>query len=115
MRIGVPTGGHRGLDEDVFGQFGCAPHYTIVDTDDDSVRIIRGSRYCHPFELLEDEALDAVVVQDIGMHAMARIAELGVLIFEAPRGTVADAVAALRAGRLRLIGAGRATIRSPSA
>jgi predicted Fe-Mo cluster-binding NifX family protein len=120
MRIGLPTEGDNGLAEPVHGRFGRAPGFTIVDTGDGSVKTVapclphQVPGECDLFTALAGENLDVVVVRHIGWRAVANLAEMGVLIFESPpEATVGQAVAALQAGRLPVVGVPSAWTGSP--
>ena len=47
MKICVPTATDAGLEAPVFGHFGSAPFFTVVDTDDGKVEVIPNTNSHH--------------------------------------------------------------------
>jgi len=107
MKICLPTAGPNGLREPLHAHFGSAAYFTICDTDRDHVRVIANGDHthahgmCQPLRALAGEAIDAVVTAGMGRRAVQLMNEQGIRVFLHAGGTVAEALAALRAGSLR--------------
>jgi predicted Fe-Mo cluster-binding NifX family protein len=114
MRICIPIQDDRGLDSVVCDHFGSAPAFMIVDVESRDHRAIandnrhHGHGMCQPLAMLTGEQIDAVVVGGIGMGALARLLSANLGVFRAQHGTVAETVAAYRAGTLQPITPGQA-------
>ena len=117
MRVGFPTSGASGMNEGIHGHFGRAPFFTIVDTEDGSVKSVPNAHadhehghgqghMCSPIEALAHERVDAVAVQGIGPGAIAALGSMGIVAYHAPGASVAEALEALKAGRLAPMGHG---------
>lgn len=106
MRICIPTEGTAGLKEKLYGHFGSAPYFTIIDTESGSVTHVTNADQnhvhgqCNPIAALAGEQVDALVVQGIGGGAAARLTQAGVDVYQAQVSTVAEAVQALQEGKL---------------
>lgn len=111
MKICVPTQGSNGLQEAVYGHFGSAPCFTIVDTADGSVHTVNNANLvhehgrCNPVAALGGHQVDVLVVQGIGGGAAARLAQMGIRILQGAVATVQDAVTAAQSGTLADVGA----------
>ena len=106
MRICIPTADAKGLASIPYGHFGSAPCFVITDTESGETRILTNANRehehgtCRPAAILDRIEVDAVMVGGIGAQARSRLADMGITVFQAGRGTVADNLAAWRAGRL---------------
>ncbi|MFP4374141.1 MAG: NifB/NifX family molybdenum-iron cluster-binding protein [Spirochaetaceae bacterium] len=107
MNICIPTAGPSGLNDSVYGHFGSAPYFTIVDTDTHAVSVIDNSRKehghgnCAPSGELIERGVDAVVCGGMGRRALARFNEAGIRVFLSGAATPADAVQEVVAGIAR--------------
>ena len=96
MKIAFPTQKEEGLDSQVFGHFGSAPHFIIVDSDTDTFKaagnpnMIHEHGQCRPLQALSGEAVDAVIVGGIGAGALTKLNTKGVKVFRAVEGTVKE-------------------------
>jgi len=106
MRIAFPSEDDQGLESRVYGHFGSAPHFIVVDTDTGSCApIINQNRehahgQCQPIAALGGEAIDAVVVGGIGGGALRKLNDAGIRIYRAVEGSIRENVTLVRAGRL---------------
>ena len=109
MKICIPTGTNEGTSAEVYGHFGSAPYFTIVDTEKDSVEIIKNDDQhhshgmCQPMNALADKKIDAVVTGGMGARAVQKLNDGGVKAFRSIPGTVADIVSQFTKGGLEEI------------
>lgn len=108
MKLCIPVQSDRGLDSPVHAHFGSAPSFLIVDTDDGSARALpNGERHhahggCSPVAALAGERVDAVVVGGIGAGALAKLHAAAIPVYASGHRTVAETLAAWKAGTLVL-------------
>ena len=98
MKICIPTETDAGKSAEVYGHFGSAPYFTIVDTEKDSVEIINNTNQhhahgmCQPMNALMGKNINAVVTAGIGARAVQGLNQCGIKAYRAIPGTVADIV-----------------------
>ena len=96
MRIAFPTQEDKGPESVVYGHFGSARHFMIVDGEKGSFEVIdNGDRehlhgWCQPLNALGGRRLDAVVVGGIGAGALAKLNSAGITVYRAVEGSVAE-------------------------
>jgi predicted Fe-Mo cluster-binding NifX family protein len=105
MKICIPIVENRGLLSPVSPHFASAPMFLFVDTSTLAFRSIPNpspaeGRRCDPFRALGAQPVDSFIVGGIGTNALTEIARRNVPVYRAVRGRVADALAALIAGKL---------------
>jgi len=104
MTICIPTAGPAGLTDTVYGHFGSAPYFTIVDTDSNHVSVVdRGSHEhehgtCAPAADLIDGRVNAVACGGMGRKALARLTDAGIRVFLTRGSTPAAAVEEILTG-----------------
>ena len=109
MKIAFPTQDDRGLESLVYGHFGSAPTFIIVDSALGTVEplINRDKEHahgqCQPMAALGGRTLDAVVVGGIGAGALSRLNANGVRVYRAVEGTVSENLSLIQSGVLPLI------------
>lgn len=114
MNICIPVNEDQGLQSEVCAHFGSAPAFMIVDTDSGSCRAIanrnqhHGHGMCAPLASLEGESIDGMVVGGIGMGALNKLMAAGIRVFMAEHATVAETIAAYKAGALQPVHPGMA-------
>lgn len=108
----IPVGESRGLLSPVHPELPGAPHLVLVDVETLAFRTVpntaerRRDRGCDPCEALEDTAVDVLLVERaVDPHTLERLANRHVSVYGGARGSVADALAALIAGRLERLSA----------
>ena len=111
MRIGIPSMGERGLDENVGEHFGRVPTYTIVDLDTQNVRIVANTSHHmggqgEPPEILKKEGVHAMVCRGLGRRAISLFEQMGIDVYIGAYGSVRDTVEAFTQGKLKLASAG---------
>lgn len=106
MKVCVPVGEYRGLESPVYGHFGSAASFVMVDTEtlafepvsnQDAVHV-HGA--CSPLKALAGARPDAILVGGMGLGALMKLREAGIRVFRATPGTVAEAVQLFKDGRL---------------
>jgi predicted Fe-Mo cluster-binding NifX family protein len=106
MRIVIPVGEYLGLESPVYGHFGSAPAFALVDSETMAVEAV-GNRdlvhvhgACNPVKALAGSNPDAVVVGGIGMGALLGLRAAGIKVYRAVGGTVADVIRQLKTAEL---------------
>ncbi|HSV43309.1 MAG TPA: NifB/NifX family molybdenum-iron cluster-binding protein [Candidatus Bathyarchaeia archaeon] len=98
MKLCIPTETNEGLNAPVFGHFGSAPFFTMVDTDTRAVQVVDNTNahhehgMCHPLGVLGTAAFDAVVCQGMGTRAVQKLNDAGIKAFRAQAQTVEDVI-----------------------
>jgi len=106
MRICFPTENLQGLDSTVYGHFGSAPGFIIVDTGPEGIEEIKNNDLhhahgmCRPMQALGGRMVDAVAVGGIGMGALMKLQGQVIKVYRAVRGTVGQNVSLIRNQRL---------------
>lgn len=106
MIIAFPTVENKGLQSEVYGHFGSAPHFVFWDTDADSVQIYENPDKdhehgaCNPMSALGERHVDGVVVGGIGGGALKRLNNAGITVYRAVEGTVAENARMIKSGKL---------------
>jgi len=109
MKVCIPTETNEGLKARVYGHFGSAPYFTLVDVEGGSVEVIDNGTQdhahgqCHPVAALQGREVDAVVTGGMGLRAVQKFQEAGIKVFRALDGTVEDVVRALAGAGLEEI------------
>jgi predicted Fe-Mo cluster-binding NifX family protein len=94
MKICIPTESPQGMDSIVFGHFGSAPGFVIVDTQNMQAENIQNGDLhhshgmCQPLKALGNRTVDAIVVAAIGLGALTKLKEQGIEVYRAVEGTV---------------------------
>lgn len=106
MKVCFPVKEDSALDSKVYGHFGSAPAFVMVDTENESVTVISNSNQhhahgmCNPVAALAGHTIDAVVVGGIGGGALMKLNMAGITVYRAMAETIAENLAFLTAGRL---------------
>ena len=109
MKLCIPTETNEGKSAKVYGHFGSAPYFTIVDTEKNSVEIIDNANQhhahgtCHPMNVLMGKSIDAVVTGGMGARAVQGLNQGGIKAYRAIPGTVDDIVSRFTKGGLEEI------------
>lgn len=107
MRVAIPVEEYRGLESLVYGHFGSAPAFAIVDSETMAVEALGNSDQthvhgqCSPMKALAGMTPEAVMVGGIGAGALLGLRGAGIKVYRAAGKTVAEAVAHLKNGTLR--------------
>ncbi len=104
MKLCFPVAADQGMESMVYGHFGSAPHFIVVDTETD-VAMSLGNRddhhaqgSCDPLRTLGGNRVDAVVVGGIGAGALSMMRGAGVKVFRTQAATVGENVALFKRG-----------------
>jgi predicted Fe-Mo cluster-binding NifX family protein len=106
MKIAFPTQDDRGMESPVYGHFGSAPYFIIVDDETGNIEAVSNRDMdhihgqCQPMKALGRNKVDAVVVGGIGAGALNGLLSAGIKPFRAIEGTVADNLKLVKAGAL---------------
>ncbi|WP_224983959.1 NifB/NifX family molybdenum-iron cluster-binding protein [Geomonas agri] len=106
MKVCFPVEQNSGLSSAVYGHFGSAPGFVVVDSaTGECTAINNGDRVhqhgaCNPVAGLGGHHVDAVVVGGIGGGALHKLNAAGMRVFRAGGATVADNLALLEANQL---------------
>jgi predicted Fe-Mo cluster-binding NifX family protein len=107
MKVCIPVAEYCGLESLVYGHFGSAPVFALVDSETMAVEPM-GNRdeghvhgQCSPVKALAGAQPDAVVVGGIGGGALMGLRQAGIKVYQATGGTVAEMVALLKNGSLK--------------
>jgi predicted Fe-Mo cluster-binding NifX family protein len=106
MKVVIPVGEYLGLESPVYGHFGSAPFFALLDSETMAVEAIGNSDQinvhggCNPLRALAGSNPDAVVVGGIGMGALMGLRAAGMKVYRAAGGTVADVARQFKAGEL---------------
>jgi predicted Fe-Mo cluster-binding NifX family protein len=99
MKLGFPVEINQGLESAVYGHFGSAPAFVIVDTEScETVALENGNRRhqhgsCNPTMALVGRQIDAMIVSGIGPGALMKLNALGIRVFGAGAPTIQGNIA----------------------
>ena len=106
MRICFPTENAQGLNSPVFGHFGSAPAFILVDSETLECETINNSDLhhqhgmCEPVKALGGRPVGGIVVGGIGMGALMKLNKQGIHVYRAFEGTVQENLQFIKDGRL---------------
>lgn len=106
MKVGFAVAENEGLESKVYGHFGSAPMFVIVDTDLKQVSTVNNANEhhvhgaCNPVMALGGNSIDAMVVGGIGPGAITKLNAMGVKVYRAAAATVGENIALLAEKRL---------------
>ena len=106
MKVCIPVEEYRGLDSLVYGHFGSAPVFALVDTETLAVEPLGNRDHdhqhgaCSPLKALGGHQINAVIVGGIGSGAVRGLNQAGIEVRRFTSGTVAEAVRRFNAGEL---------------
>ena len=102
MKVCFPVLKAEGLESEVYGHFGSAPVFIVVDSENNNVTSINNSDQhhahgaCNPLKAVNNQKVDAVVVGGIGGGALTRLNQLGIKVFQAQAQTVRENIQMLK-------------------
>ena len=106
MKICFPVAHNEGLESMVFGHFGSAPRFVVVDTETREVHEVanRDRQHAHgacsPLRALGGQVVDAVVASGIGGGALKGLNRAGLKVYQAGGVTIADNLACMAEAEL---------------
>jgi predicted Fe-Mo cluster-binding NifX family protein len=96
MKICFPVAENQGLESEVYGHFGSAPQFLVVDTETREITTLNnGDEHhahgaCQPLKALGGQEVDAIVVGGIGGGALMGLNRAGFKVYKAQGLTIAD-------------------------
>lgn len=96
MKVCFPVLKAEGLGSEVYGHFGSAPAFLVIETESNRMTTINnGDQHhehgaCNPLKALNNQEVDAIVVGGIGAGALSRLNQLGIRVFQAQATTVKE-------------------------
>ena len=105
MKIAFPTQDDQGAESMVYGHFGSANFFVVVDTENSTVETLvnqdqeHAHGQCQPLKAL-GTTVEAVVVGGIGAGALKGLHAGGIKVYRGVEGTVSENLSLIRAGRL---------------
>ena len=99
MKICFPVSKVDGMESEVYGHFGSAPAFLVVETDSNTITTISNKDQhhehgaCNPLKALNNQKVDAIVVGGIGGGALNRLNQLGIKVFQAQASTIKENIA----------------------
>jgi predicted Fe-Mo cluster-binding NifX family protein len=111
MKVGFAVQKDEGVESKVYGHFGSAPGFIVVDTESGASALIDNGNLnhvhgaCNPVMALGGQAIDAMVVGGIGGGALMKLNAMGVKVFGAGAPTVRENLALLNESRLEELSA----------
>jgi predicted Fe-Mo cluster-binding NifX family protein len=106
MKLCFPVKEMSDLESEVYGHFGSAPVFMLVDSDTNAITMINNSDQhhahgmCNPIAALEGRKVDIVVVGGIGRGALMKLNGAGILVYQAKGKTVGENIELLKEERL---------------
>lgn len=106
MKVCFPVMENQGMASRVYGHFGSAPGFVVVDMTTGEVTALNNNDRihqhgaCNPVAGLGGHRVDAVVVGGIGGGALYKLNAVGMRVFRAYEGTIAENLEMLRANNL---------------
>jgi predicted Fe-Mo cluster-binding NifX family protein len=106
MKICFPVEKVEGLESQVYGHFGSAPAFIVVEAKSNEIKVISNKDQhhahgaCNPLKALNNEKVDAVVVGGIGMGALGKLNQMGVKVFKAVAPTIKENIKMIKSKQL---------------
>jgi predicted Fe-Mo cluster-binding NifX family protein len=106
MKVCFPVNTIQSLDSEVYGHFGSAPAFIMVDTETQEATAITNNDQqhaqgmCSPIKALGGLEIDCVVVGGIGGGALMKLNQSGISVYKAMGLTVRDNLDLMHAGKL---------------
>jgi predicted Fe-Mo cluster-binding NifX family protein len=102
MKVCFPVLKAEGMKSEVYGHFGSAPAFIVVETDSNDVTTINNNDQhhahgaCNPIKALNNQQVDAIVVGGIGAGALIKLNQQGIKVFQAQGQTVRENIQMLK-------------------
>ena len=111
MKVCFPVLKAEGLESEVYGHFGSAPSFFVIDTEDSNAATIINKDQnhvhgmCNPVKALNNQQVDAIVVDGIGGGALSRLQQMGIRVLQAQASTVRENLEKIKKNELLEISA----------
>jgi predicted Fe-Mo cluster-binding NifX family protein len=98
VRICMPSGSSNGINAEVYGHFGSAPFFTIVDTKTGKIEVLDNAQAvhehgaCNPAAAIAGKNVEAVICGGMGARAVQKLNAAGIKVFFGSFTAVSDAV-----------------------
>ena len=108
MKIAFPIQDNKGMDSLVFGHFGTAPYFIIVNSDNGTYEAasnpdrVHQHGQCKPLAALAGKTVDAIVVGGIGAGALVKLNAAEIKTYRAVEGTITENLELIKSGSLPL-------------
>jgi predicted Fe-Mo cluster-binding NifX family protein len=106
MKLCFPVKNALEIESEVYGHFGSAPAFILVDTNTGMVLAIPNpdqhhvKGMCSPMKTLAGLKVDGIVVGGIGGGALKKLTQAGITVYRAMARTVGENLVLLEAGQL---------------
>lgn len=106
MKVCFPVKDSPTLESEIYGHFGSAPSFVLVDTDTNDLKVITNADQhhahgmCSPIRALGGHDIDCVIVGGIGGGALMKLNQSGIKVYKAAAGTVSENLALFTANSL---------------
>ncbi len=106
MKIAFPTQENNGMESRVYGHFGSAQYFVLVDTEEDSSETVENPDrdhlhgQCQPLKALNGRKVDAIIVGGVGGGALRKLSLEGIKTYRAAQGSVQENLDLLISGKL---------------
>ncbi|MBI5634281.1 MAG: diguanylate cyclase [Nitrospirae bacterium] len=106
MKVCFPVKDSPSLESEVYGHFGSAPSFVLVDTETNNLKVIGNADQhhthgmCSPLKALGGHDIDCVVVGGIGGGALMKLNQSGIKVYKATARTVGENLDLFTAGNL---------------
>lgn len=94
MKVCFAVQKDEGMDSAVYGHFGSAPAFVVVDTERQSIDtvsnkdMIHAHGACNPIMALGGQNVDAIIVGGIGGGALMKLNAAGIKVYGSMAGTI---------------------------
>ncbi len=96
MQLAFPTVEDKGMESPLFGHFGSARYFIVLDTERKTVSTLSNADanhvhgQCQPLKALGNSPVEAVVVGGIGLGALQKLNQAGIKVYRGVEGTVSE-------------------------
>lgn len=96
MKVCFPVQANDGFESEVYGHFGSATMFIVVDTETNQMSVINNRDMhhvhgaCNPIKAINGQNVDAIVVGGIGAGALSRLNQSGIRVYQAQAQIVKD-------------------------
>jgi len=106
MKIAFPSQENLGIESPIYGHFGTAGYFVVIDSTTGQYEIHANSDQihehggCRPLAALGGKPVDAVVVGGIGQGALKKLNSSGIKVYRAAEGTISENLELIQSGKL---------------
>lgn len=102
MKICFPVSEAKGVESEVYGHFGSAPAFLVIETESDTITMVNNKDQhhahgaCNPLKALNNQHVAAIIVGGIGAGALTKLNQLGIKVFQSQAPTVKENITILK-------------------